>query len=181
MPLLAGSNWGNDVAVQGFEAGPDTDGNSRFNEVGAGYFRTLGVPLMAGREFTDGRRTEGAPKVAIVNEAFVKKFKLGSRRGRQDDGNRAGAAASWTSQIVGVVQNAKYSEVKDEIPPLFFQPYRQDERSWIRCVLRAHAPAIRRNSRRRSPRVVKALDPNLPMEDLKTMPQQVRETRSSTE
>ena len=40
VPLLAGSNWGTDVRVQGFEADPDTDVNSRFNEIGPGYFRT---------------------------------------------------------------------------------------------------------------------------------------------
>ncbi len=45
VPLLAGSNWGNNVSVQGFAKGPDTDANSRFNEVGPGYFRTLGEPL----------------------------------------------------------------------------------------------------------------------------------------
>ena len=58
------------------QAGPDTDSNSRFNEVGAGYFRTIGVPLIAGREFTRADSL-GAPKVAIVNEAFAKKFNLG--------------------------------------------------------------------------------------------------------
>jgi predicted permease len=71
VPLLAGSNWGNDVAVQGFQGGPDVDSNARFNEVGAGYFSTMGVPLMAGREFTDADNAT-APKVAIVNEEFVK-------------------------------------------------------------------------------------------------------------
>ena len=79
VPLLAGSNWGTSVAVQGFEAGPDTDDGARFNEVGPGYFRTLGVPLMAGREFTDADGLK-AQKVAIVNQEFVKKFNLGPTR-----------------------------------------------------------------------------------------------------
>ena len=58
------------VRVQGFVAGPDTDSNSRFNEVGAGYFATMGVPLMAGREFTEADGPD-SPKVAVVNEEFA--------------------------------------------------------------------------------------------------------------
>jgi putative ABC transport system permease protein len=50
--------------------------NSRYNEVGPGYFQTLGIPLISGREF--GRSdAAGAPKVAIINEVFAKKFNLG--------------------------------------------------------------------------------------------------------
>ena len=123
VPALGGSNWGSDVRVQGFTSGPDIDNNSRFNEVGAGYFRTMGIPLMTGREFTTADIL-GAPKVVVVNEAFVKKFNLG----RDAVGKRMGeSGGKLDMEIVGVVQNAKYSEVKDVIPPLFFQPYRQDD------------------------------------------------------
>jgi len=76
VPLLAGNNWGNNVAVDGFEAGPDTDTNSRFNLIGPQYFQTLGMTLMAGREFTRGDALEKS-RVAVVNEAFAKKFNLG--------------------------------------------------------------------------------------------------------
>ena len=72
------------------------------------------------------------------------------------------------------MQNAKYSQVKDEIPPVFFRPYRQDpEVGAINFYVR------RRGSRRRScrpiPKVVAGLDANLPVENLRTLPQQVRE------
>src|SRR5206468_10404499 len=99
--LLAGNNWGNDVSVEGFKAGPDTDTNSRYNEIGPGYFRTLGVPLLAGREFTRADRA-GAPKVAIVNEAFAKKFSLGRDAVGRRMGDRDG---TLTTEIVGLVQN----------------------------------------------------------------------------
>ena len=173
VPLLAGSNWGNDVSVQGFQGGPDVDSNSRFNEVGAGYFSTMGVPLMSGREFTDADGP-GGQKVAIVNEEFVKKFKLG-----QDAvGKMIGSGEGWRSKqdtlIVGVAQNAKYSEVKRKVPPLFFRPYRQDTRlgSASFYVRTAGDPAQMASS---VTAVVKRLDPNLPMEDLKTLTQQVRD------
>ena len=126
VPLLGGSNWGSDVAVQGFQAGPDTDSNARFNEVGPGYFRTLGVPLMSGREFTPADALK-APKVVIVNEEFVKKFNLGREAVGKMIGSGEGNHSKLDTQIVGVVQNAKYSEVKQKIPPLFYRPYRQDD------------------------------------------------------
>src|SRR4029077_4679668 len=76
VPLLSGSNWGSDVGVEGFKAGPDTDSNARFNEVGPGYFPTLGNPVPAGRRLPRADVLT-APPVAIVNEAFAKKFNLG--------------------------------------------------------------------------------------------------------
>ena len=170
VPLLAGNNWGNDVSVEGFERGPDTDTGSRYNEINVGYFRTLGVPLMSGREFTDAD-VEGATKVAIVNEAFAKKFNLG----REAVGKHMATGNSKTLDItiVGVVQNAKYSEVKQEVPPLFFRPYRQTTRGAISFYVRtAGDPA---QLLRSVPGAIARLDPNLPVEDLKTMPQQVRE------
>ena len=126
VPLLAGSNWGTAVAVQGFEAGPDTDDNSRFNEVGPGYFRTLGMPLMAGREFTDADGLE-AQKVAIVNEAFVKKFNLGPTRSASmmgTDGRDGKLDMRDRRRRARTRSTARSSDV---MPPLFFQPYRQDE------------------------------------------------------
>jgi len=173
VPLLAGSNWGNDVSVQGFQGGPDVDSNSRFNEVGAGYFSTMGVPLMSGREFTDADGP-GAQKVAIVNEEFVKKFKLG----HDAVGKMIGSGQGWRSKqdtmIVGVAQNAKYSEVKRKVPPLFFRPYRQDNDlgSASFYVRTAGDPAQMASS---VTAVVKRLDPNLPVEELKTLTQQVRD------
>lgn len=171
VPLLAGNNWGNDVSVEGFERGPDTDAGSRYNEINPGYFRTLGVPLLSGREFTPAD-VEKSPKVAIVNEAFTKKFNLG----RDAVGKRMaqGDKPPLDIEIVAVAQNAKYSDVKDEVPPLFFRPYLQSERVGAMnfYVRTSGDPA---QLLRAIPGVMARLDPNLPVEDLKTMPQQVKE------
>jgi len=171
VPLLSGSNWGSSVAVQGFNAGPDTDVDSRYNEIGPAYFRTLGVPLVSGREFTRADAA-GTPKVAIVNEQFAQKFNLG----RDAVGKRIGHGADrkLDVEIVGLVQNAKYSEVKDKVPPQFYTPYRQDDglgflTFYVRTSLEPEQLlAI-------IPKVVKRLDPNLPVENLRTLPEQVRE------
>ena len=171
VPLLAGSNWGNDVSVEGYQAGPDTDMNSRYNEIGPDYFRTLGIPLISGREFTRADAAS-APKVAIVNEAFAAKFNLGRNAVGRRIGNRGG---ELDTEIVGLVQNAKYSDVKLAMPPLFFRPYRQnDQIGFLTFYFRTSLdpeqllPSISK--------VVARLDPNLPVENLRTMPQQVRES-----
>jgi predicted permease len=172
VPLIAGSNWGSDVSVQGFERGPDTDANSRFNQVSAGYFRTLGMPLLAGREFTRADDA-GGPRVAVVNEAFAKKFKLG----REAVGKRMGFGRhsdSMNLEIVGLVRNAKYSEVKQEVPPLFFTPYLQDTTiGALNFYVRTSVGTTQ--LLRVIPSVIASLDPNLPVEELKTLPQQIRE------
>ena len=172
VPLLAGSNWGQSVRVEGFQAGPDTDTGSRYNEVAPGYFRTLGIPLIEGREFTRADAA-GAPKVAIVNEAFAKKFNLG----RGAVGKRmssSGDKGPLDTEIIGLARNAKYSDVKREVPSQFFQPSRQNDRVgtitfYVRTSLDAESflPNIRK--------VLARLDPNLPLEELRTLPQQVRE------
>jgi putative ABC transport system permease protein len=168
--LLAGNNSGTNVSVEGFESGPDTGTDSNYNEISPGYFRTLGVPLIAGREFT-AADSEAATKVAIVNEAFAKKFNLGRNAVGK---HMARGKGKLDVEIVGLVQNAKYSEVKQEVPPLFFSPYRQTGRvgSMHIYVRGAADPATILRS---VPSVVARLDPNLPIEDLKTLPQQVHE------
>ncbi|HJR41844.1 MAG TPA: ABC transporter permease [Gemmatimonadaceae bacterium] len=172
VPLLAGSNWGNDVSVEGFKEDLDTDDNARFSEVGPGYFRVLGIPLLSGREFTiaDGAK---AAKVAVVNEAFAKKFNLG----REAVGKRMSTddeEGKLDIEIVGLAKDAKYSSVKGEVPPLYFTPYRQDSTlGFINFYVRtAQDPQLVQRS---IPSVISRLDPNLPVEGLKTLPQQIRE------
>jgi predicted permease len=170
VPLLGGSAWGSDVSVQGYKAGPDTDMNSRYNEIGPAYFRTLGVPLISGREFTRSD-VAAAPKVAIVNEAFAGKFNLG----RDAVGKRIGSGeGKLDTEIVGLVRDAKYSEVKDAVPPLFFRPYRQNDQIGF-LTFYVRTALVPEHLLPNIAKLVSRLDPNLPVENLRTMPQQVRE------
>ena len=172
IPLLAGYTWGSDVYVQGFPSGPDVEKNARFNEVGAGHFVTLGVRLRAGREFTPADR-RGAPRVAVVNQAFVNKFNLSQ-----------GAVGKFMSigpgplniQIVGVIPDVKYSDVKQAVPPLVYTPWRQETHlGTMNFYVRSAEPAA---LLRALPAVLKQIDPGLPLNGLKTMPEQIRENVS---
>ncbi|MBL0940761.1 MAG: ABC transporter permease [Gemmatimonadaceae bacterium] len=169
--VLNGNNWGTDVRVQGYECGPDVDCNSRYNVVGPRFLDVLGMSLLGGREFTDSDRLGGA-RVALVNEAFAKKFNLGKDPvGRFMSRN---GSDSLNIQIVGFVKDAAYSEVKDEVPPLFFTPWRQEARTggltfYVRTTQRPELMLQGINT------IMKRLAPTVPVEDLKTLPQQVRE------
>jgi predicted permease len=131
----------------------------------------MGIPLIAGREFT-ASDVDGAQKVAIVNEQFAKKFNLG----RDAVGKRMKTGSSGPNdldiEIVGFVQNAKYSEVKQEIPPLYFLPYRQNGMGSLHFYVRGSSDP--KNLFAMVPPVVAQADRNLPIEDLQTMEQTVR-------
>ena len=172
VPLLSGENWGSGVQVQGFASGPDVDNGSRFNQVGPGYFTMLGVPLRAGRDIAESDQYGGA-RVAVVNSAFVKKFNLG----RDAVGKfmiDGGPKDSLKVQIVGVVPDMKYSDVKDTVPPVFYYAARQDHSiGALHFYVRSSLPTAQLMAA--IPAVMKKLDPTVPVEELKSMPQQIRE------
>jgi len=172
VPVLAGDNWGNSLAVEGFEAGPDTDTNASFNAVGPGYLRTMGIPLMAGREFTRADAV-GAPKVAIVNQAFARKFNLGDNPVGKRFG-QSGRVGPLTLEIVGLAQDAKYSDVKRAVPPQYYLPYRQEERlGYGYFYVRTATPPEQMLAT--IPVIMRKLDAGLPLGDIKTMEAQIRE------
>ena len=179
VPILGGSSWGTDVSVQGFRKGPDTDANARFNEVGPAYFRTLGMRIIVGREFT-GSDVQCTPEVAVVNEAFARKFGLmGAGAGGAGPMNVIGKRMSINDDsldvtIVGLVADAGYSEVKDTVPPLFFLPYKQHARSsGMYFYVQSSLPPEQILGQIRP--LVRRIDPLLPVEELKSVPQQIRE------
>jgi ABC-type antimicrobial peptide transport system permease subunit len=88
--------------------------------------------------------------------------------------NNGSPDAQLDMEIVGLVKNAKYSSVKDDVPPVFFVPYRQDKDvGSISFYVRTSLDPERFLAN--IPKVVATLDPNLPVEDLRTMPQQIRQ------
>jgi predicted permease len=173
VPLLAGNNWGNDVRVQGFQCGPDIDCNSRYNAIGADYFAALGVSLTAGRDFTRSDQM-GGTRVAIVNQAFADKFGLGADAVGKYMGRGGFDGDSLPVQIVGLVPDPKYSSVKDDVPPVFYLPWMQENRvTQMYFYVRTSLPPEQLLGT--IPPVMKRVDAALPLEELKTMPQQIKE------
>jgi predicted permease len=171
VPRLRGNNWGSNAHVQGFTCGPDVDCSSRYNEIGADYFKTFGVYLIAGREFTAADQI-GAQRVAVVNEEFAKKFKMGNDVVGKFMGHDEND--SLNIQIIGLVKNVKYSGVKDSVPPVFYRPWRQDARTGsMFFYVKSSLPPERMLGTLRA--IMKRIDPTLPVEELKTMSQQVKD------
>jgi predicted permease len=156
--------------VEGFKKDPDTDAGSRFNGGGPNYFKVLGVPILSGRDFTPSDNAN-SQRVAIVNETFAKKFNLGRNAvGKHMSVNND----SLNIEIIGLVKDSKYSAVKQTIPPVYVLPYKQFGRvGSINFYVRSMLPSDQ--LLRSINGLMKNLDPNIPLEGLKTMPQQVKE------
>ena len=136
---VSGSGW-NEMARAEGATGARKEAN--FNQAGPGYFRTMGTPLVAGRDF-DGRDTVGAPKVAIVNEAFAKSIMGGGNPvGRSFQVQAQAGKPDPTIQIVGLVRNTKYYELREDFVPIAFFPIAQDKDpdAGATFVLRTAAP-----------------------------------------
>ncbi|MEM6795535.1 MAG: ABC transporter permease [Acidobacteriota bacterium] len=169
--LVTGSNWGTNVGVQGFEDGPNVDNHANYSEISPGFFATVGITMLAGRDFRESD-TLDAPQVAIVNEAFARKFGLG----REAVGKRmsVGTGGDLDKEIVGIVEDSTYSEVKDEARPLFFMPHRQNAQiGFLTFYVRTVNPPGDILTTLRA--LVAELDPNLPISDLRSMRAQVEE------
>jgi predicted permease len=171
VPILSQSSWGNNVTVEGFEAGDGVNTNASTARVSVDYFRTLGIQLIAGREFTDAD-TKGSPKVAVVNEAFARKFNLVDRVIGKRMALGAGTNKPLDIEIIGLVRDAKYDEVRDPAPPQFVMPYRQVDTGALTFYVRAGAntPAVLREISN----VVRSLDANIPIGNLRTMEDQIQ-------
>src|SRR6516162_2800369 len=104
------------IAFDGYEPQPDEQPTADYNEVSPGYFATLGIPLISGREFSRADH-ENAPRVAIVNQTMVARY----WRGRNPIGQRLQAKGNWV-RVVGVVKDSKYYTMDETARPFFYVP-----------------------------------------------------------
>jgi len=167
MRPLDGDTWTNGVGVEGYQPQAGEEMMASLNAVSTGYFRTIGLRLLSGRDFRDTDRPDGEA-VAIVNQSFSRHyFGRLPAVGRYIDLNGA-SAANGKAQIIGVVSDAKYATMRDAIPRQVFIPYQQTRflfgmNGYVRTSLPPEQSfaAIRR--------AVRELDPALPVFALRTL------------
>ena len=173
--LISGDLSVSDFRLQGVTYAPEDDDSANYNYVGTNYLRTLGIELVAGREFLPGD-TYGTPKVAIVNEAFLERGRLGRDViGRRLQ--RMGRSDGFDIEIVGIAANSAYDEVKVRPAPLVLMPYRQDpDLAGANFYVRTRA--VEEELLATIPQLVRDVDPALPVARPRTMTTQIHENVS---
>jgi predicted permease len=157
-----------DVAAEG--APPSRNSGSQLIPVAAveqAYLQALGIPIVAGRNFAATDKL-GAPRVAIINKAMAKRLWADARAVGKRIHIGGGRPAF---EVVGVVGNGRYMALADRERPCVFLPLAQNFRGGVTLVVRADgeplalAPAIER--------IVRKMEPDLPLYNVRTMEQQV--------
>lgn len=170
-PELADNNRTNNITVGGYNAKEDEDMNVEHPNVSPGYFSTMGMPLLAGREITEADRAE-TQKVAVVNESFARHFFGAPERAvGHYFGNGAGNV-KIDIQIVGVVKDARHTGVREEIRRTVFTPYLQqsDPGAMVYYVRTIQAPEAAESTIRQS---MQTLDSKLVLDRFRTMQEQI--------
>jgi predicted permease len=172
IPILVGWEWDNGVTIQGYtpKQGESPDPHMQF--CSPRFFETLKIPILLGRDFTP-KDVLGAPKVAIVNEKFAKRYfgdqnPLGRRLGFGID-----PGTKTDMEIVGVAGNTKYESMRDEVPDELYVPYEQQD--WVDSMtvyVRTSAPPLSLFDTLR--RAVHEVDATVPMYEIRTMDENVQ-------
>ncbi len=180
--LLEGNQWDSTITIEGYDAKPGENMSPYCNAISPGYFKTLGIPVIMGRDFDDrdvlledvtpDPNRPPTYKVVIVNESFVKHYfgdahPIGRRIGFGGD-----PGTKTPIEIVGVVKDSKYTGVRDEIPRQAFFPLLQNSfASGANIYVRSTQDASVAFAAAR--RTVQELDANIPLFNLRTLERQI--------
>ena len=173
VPVLHGWEWDNTVQVEGHQAKDGEDMQAFMNAVSPGYFATMGIPLLAGRDF-DRRdiAKAGEWKVALVNQQFARHFFGGRTAVGRHIGNGSGPRTKLNIEIIGVVANSLYEGPREGVRRQVF--VHQSGSAGAAIYVRAGLGSSSAYAALRS--AVKRLDPAMPVFDLKTLGGQLDET-----
>jgi predicted permease len=170
---LSHSSSGTNVEVEGYRHGPEENMDVLIIAAGPSYMRTMGTKIIAGRDLDD-RDTMDAPKAAVVNQAFVRRF---MKNGENIVGRHMsqGSGGPLDIEIVGVAEDVKHLDLREKTDPAFFLSYEQAMKGSPRAP-RASFYVRSTNSVTESFRpLVGQLDPNLPVTNIQTMQKTVEE------
>jgi predicted permease len=170
--VLTNNVWQNGMHIEGYHPSSGEEMDPGYNETLPGFFSAAGVRWIAGRDFND-RDSAGAPGIVIVNETFQKRFfphqsPLGHRIGWGDSGPA-------DMEIVGVVKDMKYGDLKEKPRPWTFTPVLQNTKPGAATfyVRTARSPLAAAQAVRQA---LRSLDRSVPIYDLKTLDTQIGET-----
>ena len=164
VPLLGTFALRQPLSVEGFDAAPGADTRATLAMVGTDFFGALGIPLRAGRTFTD-RDEANSPAVAVVNESFARRFNVagvGTRAG-------FGQTTNYQFEIVGIVADAKVASVKSEFEPVIYLSRYQIAGSIQAMFYFLRAGVEPDALLAMIPRVAAEIDPDVPITNLQTM------------
>ncbi len=172
MPVMEGDEWDSSTTVDSFKAKPNEGLDPHMNFVAPGYFKTMDVPILQGRDFRQSDMGKDAPKVAMINDKFAKKYfpsgiAVGHRLGMGND-----PGTKTDIEIVGVFGDMRYEGVKDEVPLELVRPYEQmDFTLGVSVYIRTVRDPEQMFSAARH--AVQQIDATLPVVDMKTLEKQV--------
>jgi predicted permease len=167
VPVLEYDEWDNWVTIEGYSARPDERPDPHMQYCSPGFFKTLKIPILLGRDFTE-RDDAGAPKVGIVNQKFVKRYFGGANPLGRHIGMGIDPGTKMDIQIVGVVGDTKYESMRDEIPYEVYVPNAQQRFANSATVyLRIQGdPALAFNMVRGA---MRSVDSAVPVYDMRTL------------
>ena len=173
LPYIAHNMSNSDFLPEGESFDKSKRQAEDLNVVGNDFFRTLAIPLVAGRAFGP-EDTVTSPKVAVINQSLARaRFPNVNPLGKKFRANRD-AGSDWV-EIVGICADTRYASLRDQPPPQFFMPYVQQKGvDGMTYQLRTRlAPGVLLTSLRQA---VQSVDRDLPMVDVRTQREQIDAT-----
>ncbi len=175
IPLVSGSMWNSGFHVEG-ETGErfakkDMRNFPDIDAVGGSFFSTMGIPILAGRGFTD-QDTETSVPVSVVNQSLARLYFPNTNPvGKRFRTSTEGPGAKWI-EIVGICADTRYNDLKEDAPPLHFEPYRQvSGLGGVTYLIRTTMPTAQLLPLLRD--AAKKIDPDLPLTAVRTQQQQI--------
>jgi len=171
IPVLQDNEWDNWVTIEGYTPKQGETPDPHMQYCSTGFFAALKIPILLGRDFTL-KDAVGAPKVGIVNQKLAHRYFGGANPLGRHVGMGIDPGTKMDIEIVGVAGDTKYENMSEEVPYELYIPYAQlDFVNGMTVYLRAHGdPTNAFNTIRR---VVREVDPVVPMYDLRTLDNQI--------